>query len=287
MKREDADIMAGGAVHETKGSSETVRSRSYDAEKALYLDRVRALFGDYKKRGLAFAQIGPGLRVLDIGCGTGDDARLMAQAVGATGRVTGLDMDEAMIREALARIPAGSGAPLDFVAGDAYRLPFADNAFDRTRADRVFQHLATPAAALQEMIRVTRDGGWVVVLDVDWETLVLDSCDRPLTRRILNFLCDRQPSGWIGRQLYGQFRNHGLADVEVRCEAIGVTDGAVALFLWGLDRAAEMAHTAGLVSSEEAGRWLNDLREKDRQGAFFGSLAGFAVRGRKTTGPSG
>jgi SAM-dependent methyltransferase len=58
--------------------------------------------------------------------------------------------------------------------GDAHHLPFRADSFGGTRADRVFQHLADPAGALDEMIRVTAPGGRVVIVDPDQASLALE-----------------------------------------------------------------------------------------------------------------
>ena len=90
-----------------------------------------------------------------------------------------------------------------------------DAAFDGCRIDRVLQHIADPAAAIGEMVRVLRPGGVLVAFDNDWETLTVDSADRALTRSVLNAWCDRFPSGWIGRRLVPLFLQSGLGDVVI------------------------------------------------------------------------
>jgi ubiquinone/menaquinone biosynthesis C-methylase UbiE len=103
-------------------------------------------------------EVRPGGRYLDVGCGTGDDARGLAGLVGPSGEVVGIDSSEAMIAEARRRAE-GSGLPVAFESADAHRLPFADGAFDGCRVERVLQHLADPQQAVREMARVTRPGG--------------------------------------------------------------------------------------------------------------------------------
>src|SRR5579859_4280311 len=93
-----------------------------------------------------------GLRVLDVGCGTGDYLRVMAPLV-APGRAVGVDLSAALVGCAQRRISPGQ-AHVTFKVGDACRLPFADAAFDRVIAHQVLLHLADPWRAIWEMRRV-------------------------------------------------------------------------------------------------------------------------------------
>ncbi len=124
------------------------------------LDRQRAgaFNRAYKWRTFELLDIHPGDRVLDIGCGTGDDALEMAELVGADGKVVGIDHSQTMVEEARDRSRASS-LPIEFLHGDAHHLPLPDGGFDRCRADKTFQHLSEPERALCEVIRVTEPGG--------------------------------------------------------------------------------------------------------------------------------
>jgi len=112
------------------------------------------------------ALLRPGLRVLDVGCGTGAITRGIAEAVGHQGRVVGVDVNASMIDKA--RASHGAVPGLAFDVADAYALPF-DGAFDIVTAARVLQWLADPAAALRAMTAATKPRGRVVVLDYNHE----------------------------------------------------------------------------------------------------------------------
>jgi SAM-dependent methyltransferase len=101
------------------------------------------------------AGVGPGARVLDVGCGTGAGT---AAAAARGARATGVDLAEGMLDVARRRHPA-----LRFVAGDAEALPFADGDFDAVVAGFVLNHLPDPDRAIAELARVLAPGGRVAV----------------------------------------------------------------------------------------------------------------------------
>ncbi len=110
---------------------------------------------------------------LDVGCGTGSQALLLAGLAGSGGRVTGVDISgEVLARAAEHAVAAGLAGHVDFVAGDMARLPFADDTFDWLwSADCVGYPCGDPLPALREAVRVVRPGGRVAV--VAWTSQVL------------------------------------------------------------------------------------------------------------------
>ena len=108
-----------------------------------------------------FLALAPGARVLDVGCGPGHLARLLARR---GGQVTGVDRGRRLLRIAR-RLAAREGLPIAFEHKPAGRLPFADGTFDLTVATTVIYFVAEPEAVLREMVRVTRQGGIVATLD--------------------------------------------------------------------------------------------------------------------------
>jgi ubiquinone/menaquinone biosynthesis C-methylase UbiE len=248
----------------------------------LYLDNVQALgwAQAYKRRTFALLAVEAGQRILDVGCGTGEDVRMLASLVGKTGQVVGVDASAARIEEARKR-SEGSSLPVEYVVGDAHYLAFDDNTFDSCRADRTFQHLALPQLALAEMIRVTRTGGRLVVSDPDWETLIVDLPDQAVTRKILNFWCDSMRNGWMGRRLPRLFQQCGLTEITVITNTLMLTNYGLANHLFQFQRTTEDAHKAGIITQEEASNWLKDLEQASASGRFFCAVTGFGVGGRK------
>ena len=102
--------------------------------------------------------------ILDSGCGPGIVSRYMARFVK---QVVGVDITEAML--AIAKEKAGEDRKLDaklkYVQGNMCALPFEDNSFDGSLSRYTFHHLQQPKLALHEMVRVTKRGGRIVVVD--------------------------------------------------------------------------------------------------------------------------
>jgi SAM-dependent methyltransferase len=231
----------------------------------------------YKARSFELLLLAEGDHVLDVGCGTGEDARaITGRAPGVS--VTGIDASDDKIREARART-LGLPRPVDFQVGDVYALPFDDEAFDACRADRVFHHLVDPEKALAEMVRVTRSGGRVVVSDTDYDTLVVEAPDVDLTRRILAHHTARMESGRVGRRLRGLFLDAGLGSIEISPYAAVATeyDEEVLKLRDKADRAAG----AGVIATAEAARWVQSLAEADRAGRFVCAQVVLTVCGRR------
>lgn len=131
-------------------------------------------------------KIGPGTRLLDVGCGPGGSALLAAEG-GA--QVAGLDLSPDAIEVARERVPSG-----DFRVGDAESLPWPDGSFDAVTGFNSFQFARSPAAALGEARRVLGRGGklgmvfWAPPGESEQATLM----------RILSSLAPPQPAGGPG-----------------------------------------------------------------------------------------
>lgn len=236
-------------------------------------------FAECKRESYRMLGALPGRRVLDVGCGLGDDAAALAQLVAPGGTVVGVDASQAMIEAARERHGAVEG--LSFEVAAAAALPFVDASFDACRVDRVLQHIADPGPAVRDMARILRPGGVLVAYDNDWETLTLDAPDRALTRTILNAWCDRFPSGWIGRRLVPLFVEAGLIDVVASPKTLVLGDLDVADRLYCFFATADRLAASSVVRRADADRWSDALRAAARDGRFFTSYTGFLVCGTR------
>ena len=103
----------------------------------------------------------PGERVLDVACGTGIVARMVAQRLGGAARVAGFDISPAMLEVARAAA-AREGVEVAWLEGSAESLPFPDAAFDLALVQQGLQFVPDKATAVGELHRVLAPGGRAV-----------------------------------------------------------------------------------------------------------------------------
>ena len=149
---------------------------------------------DRREKEAVLDALGPvdGKRVLEIACGTGRFTVMLAER-GAD--ITGLDISGPMLQEGRAKAhQSGVADHLEFMRGDAARLPFPDDHFDCVFAMRFFHLADTPAAFLSEMARVSK------------EQVFFDTFNRFSTRSLYNWLLP------MGSRLYSRREVEGLVD---------------------------------------------------------------------------
>jgi ubiquinone/menaquinone biosynthesis C-methylase UbiE len=142
------------------------------------------------ERLLDDAGIGPGMRVLVIGCGPGAVSFMMAQRVGEKGHVYGVDSDVQMLELARAAECERRLSNVSFVEGN-FDLPmFEGNTFDAVVGRRVLMYQPDPIGAVRRLARVLRPGGRMLFHEHD--TVAVENCraSLPLHDRVRNWLRD-------------------------------------------------------------------------------------------------
>lgn len=122
----------------------------------------------------AWAHLSSTERVLDIACGTGEFER-MVLAETPTQQIIGVDISEQMLT--IAKQKNNSFPNVSFQIASASSLPFAGSNFDVVVSANAFHYFDDPVAALEEMKRVLKLGGRVVILDWCRDFLVCQICD--------------------------------------------------------------------------------------------------------------
>lgn len=248
-----------------------------------YLDTVQKLLNVYKKLTYEHMRIQPGHKVLDVGCGPGTDTIPLAEQMRRSGQIIGVDYDEKMIAEAEQRAQkAGVSDCVIHKCADAIELPFESNYFDACRSERLFEHLPDPAKALSEMVRVTKPGGWIVVLDSDWGTFSIDANEIETERRLVRFFSEHSVNnGYSGRQLYRLFKQQGLADISTRICGVILTDYPFTRQLVLMDKSESEALAQGIVEVQELEQLHAFWEQADVEGNFFASVSMILASGIK------
>ena len=115
---------------------------------------------------IAFAGVGPGETVLDLGCGAGLDLLLAAERVGAAGRVIGVDMAEAMLARAGANIAQAGLTNVELRMGIIESLPVESNSVDWVISNCVINLSPEKDQVFAEIARVLKPGGAMLVSDI-------------------------------------------------------------------------------------------------------------------------
>jgi demethylmenaquinone methyltransferase / 2-methoxy-6-polyprenyl-1,4-benzoquinol methylase len=119
----------------------------------------------WRRKAVRLAGVQAGDRCLDVCTGTGDFAVDLAAASGSNGRIIGSDFCEPMIRNGLDKVARAPGGPISMMVANAERLPYPSHAFDVCTVGFGIRNVAHIDRAVQEMARVVRPGGRVVILE--------------------------------------------------------------------------------------------------------------------------
>lgn len=163
-----------------------------------------------------YALSGP-VRVLDVGCGTGEITRRLAELY-PEASVIGVDVLEASLQ--IARHGSEElGERVQFETGDAFALRFADASFDLVVCRHMSQSIPDFPLALAELTRVLAPGGWLHLLSEDYGMLhfpVADAVhDRFWLDVVLHYLASTGCDGRIGRHSYPLVKRAGYDEIRV------------------------------------------------------------------------
>jgi len=232
----------------------------------------------YRERMLDLCPVGDGSSVLDVGCGLGHETSRLAGLVGKGGRVDGIDSSESLIEEARRRAQE-TGVPVNYGTGDAHNLPYVNASFDLCRAERVLLYLEDPAKAVEEMSRVTRPGGRVVIFDFDYGALFIDSDFVGMTRQIEALIASDPRNPSIGKNLPNLFRKAGLA-IEAIVPSTVLPNTAIARRLSG--SALSRGIDEGLFTAAQVESWWQEQDRMEQDKSLYHAYHGYVVAGLKT-----
>jgi len=216
--------------------------------------------------------------ILDVGCGLGERTFEMAKKVGPFGKVVGTDINNLMISVASGRYE-NSDLPLSFEMAEATRQPFQSEFFDIIRIERVLLYVHQVKEAFQEFSRLLKPGGKLLVFDLDLDALSIGHVNRPLTRKIVQFLSDSVPNGRMATELQSYFAGSSFRQTSVK--AMSYLPNSLEFFKRVIGGTIESGIRKGVLDETEIKEWWSYLDNEDRKGTFWACFNGLIVMGEK------
>jgi arsenite methyltransferase len=219
-------------------------------------------------------QLKSGEQILDIGTGPGFLAREMADAVGQTGAVLGIDFSESMLGLARKRCLDRKGVCLQ--TAEATHLPVPDDSFDVAVSVQVYEYVADVETALAEMYRAVRRGGRAAVVCTDWDSLVWQATDRERMQKVLSAFGEHCVHSNLPRTLAPKLRKAGFKLQSQRVIPQFNLSFEPDTYSYGLVNIIR-SFVPGRqgITQEEADQWSDDLRQLDEQEEYFFCLNQF------------
>jgi SAM-dependent methyltransferase len=226
------------------------------------LSALHRIYSPAGRRILLQAGLKPGMNVADFGCGVGATTRTLAEMVGPSGTVTGIDMSEAQLEQGRKLCRAAGLTNATFVEASATSTNLPRSSFDLVYSRFLLLHLVDPAAGLREMFEVLKPGGLLVAEDGD-----LTSAGS-IPASSLHWFADlfgrlgptRGLDYALSTRLYHLVKDAGFLepDIEIHQPAVGRGDDRF-LLKWSVEEAAPAFVAAGLVTAEEMNTILADM----------------------------
>lgn len=155
--------------------------------------------------------------VLDLGCGPGTISIDIARLV-APGKVTGIDFNESQVVRARKNAGEAGVSNVEFRMGSCYELPFAEQSFDLIFCHALMEHLADPAAALREALRVLKFDGRIGLCSPDVDGWLLSPPSAELEAAVTAYADLQRANGGnlrIGKHLSVLLQDAGFTDIVV------------------------------------------------------------------------
>jgi len=230
-----------------------------------------------RKTALEALRPEPGARLLDAGSGAGDVARSLAAEVGQAGEVIALDSSATTIAAAKQH---HDGSNVIYMLGDIAAMDLPSDSVDGVWCERVLQHVDDADAAIAELIRVTRPGGRICLIDTDWSSLAFDGVPNRLANTVVRHmhgrLTPRQRD--MGRSLRRRLVTAHVTDVTatpVTCLFADPTSAAVVLPMVNRMVPEEEWTTPPGVRDE----WFSSVDAAGDRGDFLAVLTIWVVAG--------
>lgn len=193
------------------------------AEEAKRLEKQGQFLAPLTRRLFEDAGIRAGMKVLEVGCGAGDVALLLAELVGPGGAVVGVDSNPAILETARQRVQATGLPQVSFVNGDILTVTL-DGDFDAVVGRLILVHTQDKIALLRRVSTHVRPGGLVVFQEPDHTHPIATEPRAQLFEQAWNWWVEATRRGGLERQMglkmFGMFLDAGLPAPQMRLERV-------------------------------------------------------------------
>lgn len=269
----------------SKNAGSTGMEFNEEAAKNLVAAYITPDVIEQRRLVLQASHLFPGARVLDVGSGPGFFASEVGDAVGSSGWVAGVDISQPLL--SIARAHCAHQEWVEFRLGSATQLPFPDEQFDIGISTQTLEFVPDISAALHELYRVLRPGGWVIILDTDWDSIVWHSSDRSRMLRVLAAWEGHAAHPDLPRRLARLLRQTNL-EVETQ-QLIPMFNPSFSPDTFSnhlIDLIVKYVSGRAGVMPDEARAWAAELRQLGQTDEYFFSLNRYLFVGRKRNAPA-
>lgn len=220
-------------------------------------------------------------KILDLGCGNGDDLTLLKTRYPHNNfELYGID-----------RIECDMPTGIRYIKHDLNnKLPFENEFFDLIYSHNVLECIKDRSSHLSEIYRILKPSGKLIYSHSDWDSQLIDGENKNLIRRVVTAYAEwKQPwmdeiDSWLGRRLYGIFNNSGLFKGEVKSYNIINTSFSEGNYCFNMINSFEELVENNLLTQAEFDEFYAGIKLYEKQKRFFFSVTNFIYYGMKIGG---
>jgi ubiquinone/menaquinone biosynthesis C-methylase UbiE len=227
----------------------------------------------FTHRLLAESGINTGMRILDVGCGTGDVSLLAAELVGSSGEVVGFDVSDSAIHEARNRISREPLSTIHFIQSDIASLSQDIGKFDAIIGRRILMYLENTIASIQSLTNFLKPYGIMVFQESDYSGSALNGVSMPLHSKVQSWIWDTVAKEGgnihIGMNLYSAMKAASLKIKCIKAEAVIHTIETGSDLAWVVKMMMDRIIRHGIATPDEIGidtlekRLKNEMEKED------------------------
>ncbi|PQD96759.1 hypothetical protein CYL18_02400 [Pradoshia eiseniae] len=233
---------------------------------------------------LSKADIQPASSILDVGCGTGRELIKMGELAGDKAKLVGVDKAERCIEQAKAAVKKDER--YTFMAADlAQQLPFEDDTFDLIFSKDVLECIVDKRGFLEEIHRVLKPGGQIVMAHYDFDTQVFDGSNKALVRKMVQAYSDWEQAwmddsdGWIGRRLWRYIHGTGLFSGSMDSFVLIETTYKPGYFGYNRVQDFQDMIEKGFISEDDYGTFKTEIEELAGKDQYLYSINSYVYSG--------